>query len=310
MSIRPLALALALVLLLAAGLAGCGLGAGERETEARIVVTRDFGHHELGAHVVDSLPASETVMRLLQREFDVDTRFGGGFVQSIEGVEGGREDGRPLDWFFYLNGIWSDEGAAEVELHDGDHVWWDHHDWGASPELSAPVGAYPEPFLHGAEGKRYPVVLECADDVEAACETVSERLVADGARPSRQLPGTGTGVETLRVVVGIWRQLRGDPALSQVDRGPGVSGVFARFDEDGDTLALLDARGDEVRTLGAGAGLVAATRFELQAPTWMVTGTDSAGVEAAAEALDEQRLRRRFALAVGSSGDIALPLVR
>jgi hypothetical protein len=300
--------ALALALLLAAGLAGCGLGAGERGVEARVLVTRDYGGGELGARIFQDLPESETVMRLLQRGFDVETRFGGGFVQSIEGIEGGREDGRPVDWFFYVNGMWSDEGAAEVQLHDGDRVWWDRHDWAASPELFAVVGSYPEPFLHGAEGRRYPVVLECGDEVEAACETVAERLGADGARPSRQAPGTGTGAETLRVVVGTWAQLRGDPALALLDRGPAASGVFARFDETGRTLALLDARGRTRRTLRAGAGLVAATRLEQQAPTWMVTGTDAAGVETAAAALDEQRLSRRFALAVGPSGDLALPL--
>ena len=44
-------------------------------------------------------------MRLLQRKFEVETRYGGGFVQEIDGVGGGREAGRPVDWFFYVNGI-------------------------------------------------------------------------------------------------------------------------------------------------------------------------------------------------------------
>jgi len=306
--VRPRLVAVALVLLLAAGLAGCGLGAGERGVEARVLVTRDFGGDELGGRIVGDLPESETVMRLLQRSFDVETRFGGGFVQSIEGVAGGREDGRAVDWFFYVNGMWSDEGAAEVELHDGDRIWWDRHDWTAAPELGAVVGSYPEPFLHGLEGRRYPVVLECYDDVEAACDAAAARLDAAGAPPARQAPGTGTGAETLRLVVGLWPQLRGDPALAQLDDGPAASGVFARFGEDGATLALLDARGEEVRTLGEGTGLVAATRLERQAPTWMVTGTDAAGVLAAARALDERRLSRRFALAVGPAGDLGLPL--
>ena len=44
-------------------------------------------------------------MRLLQRNFDVKTRYGGGFVQQIDGVAGGREGGRRVDWFYYVNGI-------------------------------------------------------------------------------------------------------------------------------------------------------------------------------------------------------------
>lgn len=314
---RPQLLALAALLLLAAGLAGCGVGAGERDTGARVLVTRDFGTRQLGARIAQDLSSSETVMRLLERSFDVKTRYGGGFVQEIEGVSGGREDGRPVDWFFYLNGVESEQGAAEVELNDGDRVWWDRHDWSGTPHIPAVVGQFPEPFAHGAEGKRFPVVLECADDAEAACDIVSKRLVAAGSIPGRQRLGTGVGGRTVRVLVGRWNDVGGDQALEQIDRGPQASGVYAVFIEDGRTLELYDAHGDPIQVLAAGAGLVAATRFEQQAPTWTITGTDAAGVMAAARALNERTLARRFAVAIDASGlngqgptPIALPAVQ
>jgi hypothetical protein len=308
---RPRSLALvALALLLAAGLAGCGLGAGAGGTGARVLVTRDFGTRQLGARIAQNLPSSETAMRMLERDFHVTTRYGGGFVQSIDGLSGGTAGGRPVDWFIYVNGMESAVGAADVTLHDGDAVWWDRHDWGATPHVPAVVGSYPEPFLHGSGGKRYPVVLECADDVQAACTTVSNRLGAVGVIAGRQALGTGVGQDTTRVFVGRWSRLRGDAALEQLDHGPASSGVYVRFSADGRQMDLLDSRGDAVRTLGAGAGLVAATRFEQQAPTWAVTGTDVAGVTAAARALDEQTLQRRFALALDGSQAIGLPVVR
>lgn len=297
-------------LLLAAGSAGCGLGAGERTADARLLVTRDFGGDELGAKISQDLPSSETAMRLLQRSFDVKTRFGGGFVESIDGLAGGREGGRPVDWFIYVNGLESDKGAADVEVHDGDSIWWDRHDWGATPHIPAVVGSFPEPFAHGAEGKRFPFVLECFDDVDAACTSASDQLSAAGVGAARQTPGTGTGEKTVRILVGTWSDLRGDPALAQLDRGPVVSGVYARFEQGGRSLVLLDQQGKEARTLGAGAGLVMATRFEEQAPTWAITGTDAAGVAAAARALDEQRLHAHFALAIDGSRDVSVPLVR
>ena len=37
----------------------------------------------------------QTVMRLLRSEFDVDTRFGGRFVQSIDGLKGAGADRPP-----------------------------------------------------------------------------------------------------------------------------------------------------------------------------------------------------------------------
>ena len=52
---------------------------------------------------------------------------------------------------------------------------------------------------------------------------------------------------------------------------------------------MLDARGRVARTLGAGTGLVAATREKDREPVWFVTGTDEAGVDSAAAAFGEQR---------------------
>jgi hypothetical protein len=300
--LHRLALLAALVLLLVAGLAGCGVGAGESGTEARVLVTRDFGARQVEARIVQDLPSSETAMRVLERSFDVKTRFGGGFVQSIEGLAGGRADGRPVDWFFYVNGIESDVGAADVQLHDGDRVWWDHHDWGDAPHIPAVVGSFPEPFAHGAGGKRYPIVLECADDVADACDMVSRRLAAAGAAASRQTLGTGVGERTVRVLVGRWIDLRADQALEQIDRGPAESGVFAHFIYDARGLELFDAKGDPISEIHAGGGLVAATRFEQQAPTWAITGTDAVGVMAAARALDARTLRNRFAIAIAVLG--------
>ena len=88
-------------------------------------------------------------MRLLQRSFDVETGSGGGFVQQIDGVAGGRRAGRPVDWFYYVNGIEARVGAAERRINPGDRVWWDHHDWGVTLRIPAVVGAFPEPFLSG-----------------------------------------------------------------------------------------------------------------------------------------------------------------
>ena len=304
-------LTVAASLLLAAGLAGCGLGAGERDTDARVLVTRDFGGEQLGGRIVQDVASSETAMRISERSFKITTRYGGGFVQSIDGLAGGREGGRPVDWFLYVNGVESEQGAADVDVHDGDRIWWDRHDWGATPHIPAVVGSYPEPFAHGAEGKRYPVVLECAgDDVEGPCSEVSKRLAADGIIAGRQRPGTGTGEKTVRVIVGTWSDIGGDAALAQLDRGPVVSGVYARFEDDGRSLVLLDQTGEAARTLGPGAGFVMATRYEDQVPTWAITGTDAAGVAAAALALDEQRLASHFALAVEASRDVPVPLVR
>jgi hypothetical protein len=303
--------ALLLLLVLTAVLAGgCGLGAGEsKDGGANVLVTRDFGSRQIGSAAADQIPGGETAMRMLQRDFDVETRYGGGFVQAINGVAGGREDGRPVDWFYYVNGILADQGAAAHKLDSGDRIWWDHHDWGASQDIRAVVGAFPEPFLSGMDGKRLPVRLDCAADADEVCDEVAERLSEVGVKAGRSGAGSFGGVGVLRIKVGRWAEVRSDSAVRRLELGPRASGVFARPTAAGDEIALLDAQGDVERTLGPGGGLVAATRMGGEAPTWVVTGTDEVGVAAAAAQLQEDALHNNFAIAVEDGRPTPLPLL-
>jgi len=119
--------------------------------------------------------------------------------------------------------------------------------------------------------------------------------------------GTAQVEDSLRVVVGPWVAARGDHALRQIEAGPARSGVYARPSADGRRIVALDARGRPVRTLGAGTGLVAATRAGDEPPVWAVTGTDDAGVAAAARSLTARALGRRFAVAIAGGRRVALP---
>jgi hypothetical protein len=304
----PLAalLASALLALLATG---CGLGAGKAPGGVQLLVTRDFGASTIRAWSAPRARGEETVMSLLTRNAKVATRYSGGFVQSVDGVAGGREGARPLDWFYYVNGVEAPKGAAETRVHPGDRIWWDRHDWGQTDDVPAVVGSFPQPFLNGLDGKRLPVRVECADVGGFACQTVTERLRTQGVPAGVAALGGGGGgaKQTLRVLVAPWSKLGGEPALRELREGPQASGVYARFAGGGRELALLDARGRTTQTLAGGAGLIAATRSGEEAPVWAVTGTDEAGVGAAARAFAQATLRGRFAVAVGPSGSLALP---
>jgi hypothetical protein len=63
-----------------------------------------------------------------------------------------------------------------------------------------------------------------------------------------------------------------------------------------------------VMTLGKGAGLIAATSDGSSEPTWLITGTDAAGVSAAAAAFTPAALRNHFALAVTGLRQLPVPL--
>jgi hypothetical protein len=287
-------------------LAGCGLGAGHGTTHVTVTVTRGFGSRPVASATRSKVPGSETVMRMLERSFRVSTRYGGGFVQSIDGLSGSASH---LDWFYYVNGIEAAKGAASTPVHEGDEIWWDLHDWSVTDSIPAVVGSFPEPFLHGEGGKRFPTVLECASTASRACTQVSDELGQAGVPVSSQLLGAATGTDIATILVGPWSALRGTLVARVIEAGPGASGVYARFGSSADgSLDLLDPKGRVVRTLGPAAGLVAATNEQGAGPTWIVTGTDPAGVAAAAAALTPSRLHDHFALAVHGGADSPVPL--
>jgi hypothetical protein len=132
-------------------LAGCGLGAGHGTSNVTVTVTQGFGTKPVAALTKTSVPGSETVMRMLERSFRVSTRYGGGFVESIDGHSG---NSSRLDWFYYVNGVEASQGAATTGVHRGDRIWWDLHDWSATDSVPAVVGSFPEPFIHGVRHDR------------------------------------------------------------------------------------------------------------------------------------------------------------
>lgn len=270
-----------------------------------LTVTQDFGARPVGTAYEAQVPSSQTAMRALQRPFSVDTRNGGGFVQSIDGHAA---TGAQRDWSYYINGIQATHEPATTAVHAGDHIWFDLHDRHATRSIPAVVGAFPEPFRDGVNGKRYPTTIECASDVNAACKRVASELSAAGIPTASQLLGTGSGQDTLGVVVAPWREVAGAVGGTIIAHGPSASGIYARFAQGGTRLQLLGPSGTVATTLGPGAGLVAATADNQSAPTWLITGTDARGVAAAAASLTPQALHNHFALAVSGARRIPVPV--
>ena len=168
-----------LVLLLAAAclLAGCGEEAAGEGT-ARLWVTRDRGSEVV---LSTTVPAGISALEALRRKAEVETRFGGRFVQAINGIEGDLAQQR--DWFWFVNGYEGDLSAADYDLHDGDVLWWDHRSWAKQMRQPAVVGAFPEPFLHGWDGKRRPAVVR-APPGDYVAERLAEAIggVVNGSR--------------------------------------------------------------------------------------------------------------------------------
>jgi len=170
--VRRAALGAALVV----ALAGCGSSTSTGTAgHATLWVTRDRGAQVLHS---TSVPAGESVLQALDRVAKVKTRFGGRYVRGVDGVD---EQGNRA-WFYYVNGYLADRSAADYRLRRGDLAWWDYRAWRNPAQDPVLLGAFPQPFLSGYDGKRRSAVVVSTDPRARA---VAKRL---HARVVRQAP--------------------------------------------------------------------------------------------------------------------------
>lgn len=295
--------------LLSVAAGGCGLGAGEQADAVHLRVTDGFGAKVLAEPATPKQAGSDTAMRLLQRNAKVETRYGGGFVQEINGLTGEADAGRQIDWFYYVNGLLAGRGAASWRVREGERIWWDRHRWDVS-QISAVVGDYPQPMKDGHDGKYAGAQLDCRAASDT-CEDARKRLEDAGVRVTVGDAAQAGG--RTRVVVGAWARIRAAAReVSQLSGGPALSGVFAKLAADG-TPSGLDDAGRPVARAAVGstnAGLVAALKPAEATPLWILTGRDEAAVRAAVAALDARALAGTPAALVQDGRVRALPLRR
>jgi Domain of unknown function (DUF4430) len=174
--LRRLALPLAVLLL-----AGCG---GQRgHGSARLWITRDRGASVL---FTGRVPAGITAMQALDRVAKVKTRYGGRFVQAIDGLSGSLSAQR--DWFYFVNGIEADRSAAEYRLRPGDLEWWDYRSWRNAMSVPVVIGAFPEPFLHGYDGHWRPTRVVYQPGARRAARAIARVVHGRVAPLTLELP--------------------------------------------------------------------------------------------------------------------------
>jgi Domain of unknown function (DUF4430) len=202
---------IATLLLALCVLAGCGEEASGNGT-AQLWVTRDRGSEVV---LSTTVPAGISAMEALRRKADVETRYGGRFVQSIDDIEG--DIAGHHDWFYFVNGYEADLSAADYRLHDGDVLWWDHRSWEREMRQPVVVGAFPEPFLHGWNGKRRPAIVVYQDDRLEKTARRLARILDASVGSGHPLQPIGANVVTL---------VEGDQFVARLTGGPGDKVVF------------------------------------------------------------------------------------
>lgn len=207
------AVAVALVCAGALLAAGCerrseAQGPPEGQPAARLVATADHGAEVL---LDERVAPGQSVMDALRGVTTVDTAYGGGFVNAMLGR--GSSSSPPTDWFFYVNGFESPVGAAASDLRQGDIAWWDHRMWEGMWSVRTVVGAWPEPFVHGAGGQRPSVAADAP--LAGALRTAGARVVP-GPQAFRARVGTDAALAARDQA---WRAIDGDPGARRLPGG-------------------------------------------------------------------------------------------
>jgi hypothetical protein len=271
----------------AVGAAGCERVSDRATGDAHLLVTRGFG-----AETLHDGPAADggSVLDALRGVAAVTTGFGGGFVDSIDGVASDAADKR--DWFYYVNGISPGRGADQQPLRTGDVAWWDYRPWGGLLDAWIVVGSWPEPFVHG-----YPAPPRVVN----ADAPLDEPLRRAGAK-------IGTTASRWRVRVGADAALRSrDPAWRRAMADPAGAGLTAHI--DGGRVLVLGADGETEHVVSDARAIAAAVPTgatpDEGGALFAVAGLDAAAARAAAEriARDPGVLRGRFAVAFDAAGE-------
>jgi hypothetical protein len=306
---------IAAFLIATATLCACSTQPSEKEAgvlTVRVVATQNFGQELIFDETLEVLPGT-SAMSALTKVAEVETAYGGGFVNAINGVRSGFTEGQSMktDWFIYVNGIRSNTGALDYELRDGDTQHWDFHDWSFHHFIPAIMGDFPEPFRNGYRGKTSSTIIVYADRLKEDAENLERRLIRLGVS-NVSTKRTGELSENEKessnlILLGTMDNM----FISELNQNWKRLGFFTYF-ENGN-LVVLDAEGEIAAKYDSGVGLIQATQNPwnpngigaCENVVWMVSGTDEAGVKDALDALVNHHIELQYACAaIVANGEI------
>lgn len=275
----------------------------------RLLITQGYGQNILLEQEIPYESHHNVMDALVLSGAQVETAYGGSFVQALEGLasQGGS---KRQDWFFFVNGTFADVGALDYAPLPGDLIWWDYHGWQPGQSTNAVVGAYPAPFLQGYEGQVFPTRIVYAPAAQSQAEILTGALRGLGAKvnlealseswvPPRQGPV---------IVLGVWSDLRKNAHLVKLNEGVLRNGLFSQFEDT--TLQLWDDRGQVQKSLeekGGLIGAVAQTGGDLS-PLWLVAALDESDLERAVQLMAENPAALTSCYSLALDGDLVYPL--
>ncbi|QEK11386.1 hypothetical protein FQB35_02800 [Crassaminicella thermophila] len=200
------------------------------------------------------------------------------------------------------------------DLHPGDIVWWDYHEWQSMGSTnSAVIGLYPEPFIHGYHQKVGLTTIITSENNFKLAEVLKKSLESKGVL-SVTVKNLDEGILENRVgptiVIGKWNELKKIEYLNDLNKAYRKAGTNVHFTDD--EIELLKSSGKVGKTIRNNAGVIVACGEGLgdDSPLWLIVGNDSKGLQQAVDVLvnSPDKISKMYSAAVVSGEVIRLPL--
>jgi hypothetical protein len=277
-----------------AGGAGPAGGRPPAADEVRLVVSRDFGGEVLRDVVVPAGDGTDA-LRVLAENAEVETSYGGEFVAGIEGLSSSFGSGTegPADWFYWVDGVMGDVGAADTKLKGGETVWWDYHRWASAMVVPLALHAFPRPYA----GR--PLEVTAAADVAG----LGDWAAANGLELNARRPLTDRAPEGGLVLATAAEAARTPWVLELLDAAH--SGIQVVRVEDGELQAV--SPDGEAGPLATAVAQPALNVDSPGRPFLVVLGATAADLESFLPALTAESASAAVALALVDGQLVNLP---
>jgi hypothetical protein len=285
------------------------------DNTVELVITKDFGKELIFEDRI-TISSGSTAMSVLQDGVEVDTKYGGGFVNAINGISSGFEgnSGQKLDWFYYMNGMSCNMGATDYTINPGDIEHWDFRDWGYYQMTPAIIGDFPQPFVNGFNGKVYPTTIIYEIPYLGEADRLLNYLQEAGVKNINAIE-----INQLTELVKTGNNLilisgTGNMILEELGKAQKKLGLYA-YVENGD-LILTEDSGNK-QELGSNCAIIEATQNPWnpsgtaagQNVLWIITGTNDEMVKNTISVLTTgfDNIRYSFAVALRGTDIVKIP---
>lgn len=301
-------------LLLLIVLAACGNKSEIKSNRVDIIIAQDFGNEIMSIESFESNPG-DTLLDLMDENYEVQTAYGGSFINGIDGLISGftgKKDRKKNDWFYYVNGILAQIGSGDHELNQEDVIIWDFHDWNNGTYSSSVIGAYPNNFKKNYYGDEISLNILYAEGFKESSENLKKFFMEIGIKDVQAFSMDETILEneaTNTIVIGLWDNISQLSYIEKAYKNKEKAGLYFEINKN---IIALNQAGNATETYEKGAVIASFLKsYDVMSTLWLVTGNSEEDILKSIDILsnDYDSIKGTFSVLVTGDKILNLPIV-